>query len=58
MIDMSAGDLGTLKEAADLVQQKSRRGSTISHSPEHLAFSVITAAHRALIDDPDQVPRR
>jgi hypothetical protein len=58
IIDMSAGDLGMLKEAADLVQQKSRRGPTLSHSPEHLAFSVITTAHRELIDDPDRLPHR
>lgn len=48
---MAGGDFEMLKEAADLVRARATKGSALSHSAEHLAFSVITAANRSLIED-------
>ena len=48
--EMSGGDVQMLKEAADLVRANAAEGPALSHSAEHLAFSVITAANRSLIE--------
>ena len=51
--DMAAGDVQMLKEAADLVRTQAAEGPALSHSAEHLAFSLITAANRSLIEEPE-----
>jgi hypothetical protein len=48
--EMAGGDFQMLREAADLVRANATKGAAISHSAEHLAFSVITAANRSLIE--------
>lgn len=47
---MADGDFQLLQAAADLVRTSATKGPALSHSAEHLAFSLITAANRNLIE--------
>jgi hypothetical protein len=49
--DMADGDTDRLREAAELVRDQAGQGPALSHSAEHLAFSLITAAHSAMLDE-------
>lgn len=44
---MAGGDLNALFEAAQIVRNRAS-GPASEHSGEHLAFSLITAAHTQL----------
>lgn len=56
VLAMADGNMDLLREAADIVRGRATRGPALSHSAEHLAFSLITAAHRVLLDE-SQLPR-
>jgi hypothetical protein len=45
---LAAGDTNLLYEAAQLVRGRAAAGPHTVNSPEHLAFSLITAAHELL----------
>ena len=45
---MSGGDHDVLFRAAQLVRERADKGRHVVHSAEHLAFSLITAAHEQL----------
>ena len=47
IVAMAGGDLNALYEAAQIVRNRAT-GAASEHSAEHLAFSLITAAHTAL----------
>ena len=47
IVAMAGGDLNALYEAAQIVRNRAT-GAASEHSGEHLAFSLITAAHNAL----------
>ena len=50
LLEMSGRDIDLLREAADLVREYATRGPARGLSTEHLAFTLITAAHRVLVD--------
>lgn len=45
---MASGDHNVLYEAAQIVRGRADHGRYAAHSAEHLAFSLITAAHDRL----------
>jgi hypothetical protein len=47
IVNISDGDLNALFEASQILRQQSV-GQISAHSAEHLAFSLITAAHSEL----------
>lgn len=47
IVAMADGDMNALYEAAQIVRNRAM-GPTTEHSAEHLAFSLITAAHSQL----------
>ncbi len=56
MLEMAEGDTNLLREAADIVRGRATEGPALSHSAEHLAFSLITAAHKVLVDESQPPP--
>ena len=51
LLEMADGNMELLREAADMVRESSGGGSALGHSTEHLAFSLITAAYKVLMDE-------
>lgn len=49
---LAGEDTDVLYEAAQLVRTRATVGPHTAHSPEHLAFSLITAAHELLRERP------
>ncbi len=47
IVAMAGGDLNARYEASQIVRNRAT-GAASEHSAEHLAFSLITAAHSAL----------
>jgi hypothetical protein len=56
VLEMANRNMDLLREAADIVRSRATHGPALSHSAEHLAFSLITAAHKVLVDE-SQLPR-
>jgi hypothetical protein len=52
IIEMSGGDLELLHQAARIVQSRGQSHTKASLSPEHLAFTLITAAYESLREEP------
>ena len=48
IVAMAAADGSHLYDASQIVRQRAESGSPTVHSAEHLAFSLITAAHEHL----------
>ncbi|HYY45895.1 MAG TPA: hypothetical protein VE951_02445 [Candidatus Angelobacter sp.] len=51
LLEMADRDTDLLREAADVVRRSATEGPSLSHSAEHLAFSLITAAHNVLVEE-------
>lgn len=61
VLAMADGSPEILMEAAEIVRGNAKSGPALSHSAEHLAFSLITAAHSMLLhgsDTPKGAPSR
>jgi hypothetical protein len=50
---MADGDPGALREAARILREQPQQQAKASISPEHLAFTLITAAYQRLLGDPE-----
>jgi acetylornithine/succinyldiaminopimelate/putrescine aminotransferase len=48
IVDVAEGDTSVLTAAAEMVRLQSTDVKPSSHSVEHLAFSLITAAHEEI----------
>lgn len=56
VLAMAGGKAERLREAAEIVRSRATGGPALSHSAEHLAFSLITAAHNVLLHG-DEAPK-
>lgn len=53
VLAMADGNVEVLREAAEIVRARATGGPALSHSAEHLAFSLITAAHTVILHGSD-----
>ncbi|HVH64393.1 MAG TPA: hypothetical protein VM674_00025 [Candidatus Acidoferrum sp.] len=56
VLAMADGNAEVLREAAEIVRARATGGPALSHSAEHLAFSLITAAHNVILHG-SEVPK-
>ena len=56
VLAMADGNVHVLREAAEIVRARATGGPALAHSAEHLAFSLITAAHNVILHGTD-VPK-
>jgi hypothetical protein len=56
LLEMAGGDAEVLFRASQIVRRHSTGGPALQHSAEHLAFSLLAAAHEVVRQEAEEKP--